>query len=132
MPLHANRLTWSLGGLTFASLLILIATGIILAQFYVPVPETARSSVLYIEGRVAGGSLIRGIHVWAAQAMFVLAAAHMARVLITGSDKRPREANWLIGLGLLGLTFLLVSPGPPCAGIRRPSKRWSTTPSWPN
>lgn len=111
VPLHANRLAWSLGGLTFGTLLILIATGIILAQFYVPVPEAARSSVLYIEGPVAGGSLIRGIHVWAAQAMFVLAAAHMARVLITGSYKRPREANWLIGLGLLGLTFLLVFTG---------------------
>lgn len=111
VPLHANRLAWSLGGLTFAALLILIATGIILAQFYVPVPETARSSVLFIEGQVAMGSLIRGIHIWAAQAMFVLAAAHLARVLITGSYKRPREANWLIGLGLLGLTFLLVFTG---------------------
>lgn len=111
VPLHANRLAWSLGGLTFASLVILIATGIVLAQFYVPVPETARSSVLYIESQVVGGSLIRGIHTWAAQAMFVLAAAHMARVLITGSYKRPREANWLIGLGLLGLTFLLVFTG---------------------
>ena len=111
VPRHANRLTWSLGGVTLGAFLILVATGIILAQFYVPTPEGARSSVLHIETAIAGGSLIRGIHVWAAQAMYVLAAAHLARVLITGSYKRPREANWLIGIGLLGLTSLLIFTG---------------------
>ena len=111
VPRHANRLTWSLGGVTLGALLILVATGIVLAQFYVPTPEAARSSVIHIETEVAAGSLIRGIHLWAAQAMYVLAAAHLARALITGSYKRPREANWLIGLGLLGLTFLLVFTG---------------------
>lgn len=111
VPRHSNRLAWSLGGTTLGALLILIATGIVLAQVYVPTPEAARASVVHIETGVAAGSLIRGIHIWAAQAMFVLAAAHMARVLITGSYKRPREANWLIGLGLLGLTFLLVFTG---------------------
>ena len=111
VPRHANRLAWSLGGVTFGALLILVATGIVLSQVYVPTPEAARSSVLHIETEVAGGSLIRGIHIWAAQAMFVLAAAHLARVLITGSYKRPREANWLIGLVLLGITFLLVFTG---------------------
>lgn len=111
VPRHANRLAWSLGGVTLGALLILILTGIVLAQFYVPTPEAARSSVLHIETEVAAGSLVRGIHFWAAQAMFVLAAAHLGRVLITGSYKRPREANWLIGLGLLGLTMLLVFTG---------------------
>ncbi len=111
VPRHANRLAWSLGGVTFGAFLILVVTGIVLAQFYVPTPEAARSSVLHIETEVAMGSMIRGVHVWAAQAMFVLAAGHLARVLITGSYKRPREANWLIGLGLLGLTFLLIFTG---------------------
>ena len=111
VPRHANRLAWSLGGVTLGSLLILIVTWIVLAQFYVPTPEAARASVIHIETEVAAGSLIRGIHLWAAQAMYVLAAAHLARVLLTGSYKRPREANWLIGLSLLGLTFLLVFTG---------------------
>lgn len=111
VPRHANNLAWTLGGLTLASLVILIVTGILLAQFYSPTPEAARDSVLHIETEVPLGSLLRGIHVWAAQAMFVLALAHLARILITGSYKRPREANWLIGLGLLGMVGLLLFTG---------------------
>jgi len=111
VPRHGNTLAWTLGGLTLASLLILIVTGILLAQFYTPTPEAARGSVLHIETEAGLGSLLRGIHIWAAQAMFVLALAHMARVLITGSYKRPREANWLIGLGLLAMTYLLIFTG---------------------
>ncbi len=49
VPRHANSLAWTLGGLTLTSLLILIATGILLAQFYTPTPEAARESVLHIE-----------------------------------------------------------------------------------
>ena len=36
---------------------------------------------------------------------------HMGRVFVTGSYKRPREANWLIGLGLLAVTLGLVFTG---------------------
>ena len=111
VPRHANTLAWTLGGLTLASLLILIVTGILLAQFYTPTPEAARESVLHIETQLQLGSFLRGIHVWAAQAMFVLVFAHLARVLITGSYKRPREANWLIGLALLAMTYLLLFTG---------------------
>jgi len=111
VPRHANTVAWTLGGLTLASLVILVVTGILLAQFYTPTPEDARASVLHIETQVPFGSLLRGIHIWAAQAMFVLALAHLARILITGSYKRPREANWLIGLALLGMVFLLIFTG---------------------
>lgn len=111
VPRHANTIAWTLGGLTLASLLILVATGILLAQFYTPTPEDARASVLHIESEVPLGSLIRGIHIWAAQAMYILALAHLARILITGSYKRPREANWLIGLAMLAMVFLLIFTG---------------------
>ena len=111
VPRHGNTIAWTLGGLTLASLVILVVTGIVLAQFYTPTPDAARESVLHIETEVPLGSLLRGIHVWAAQAMFVLALAHLARILITGSYKRPREANWLIGLALLGMVGLLLFTG---------------------
>ncbi len=111
VPRHANTVAWTLGGLTLAALAILVVTGILLAQFYTPTPEDARNSVLHIQNSVPLGALLRGIHIWAAQAMFVLALAHLARILITGSYKRPREANWLIGLGLLAMVFLLIFTG---------------------
>ncbi len=111
VPRHSNTIAWTLGGLTLASLVILILTGILLAQFYTPTPQDARESVLHIQTQVPFGNLLRGVHIWAAQAMFVLALAHLARILITGSYKKPREANWLIGLALLGMVFLLIFTG---------------------
>ena len=45
VPEHANNLAWSLGGVTAAALVILIASGVVLVQFYNPVPESANHLV---------------------------------------------------------------------------------------
>ncbi|WP_263730527.1 cytochrome b [Cellulomonas sp. SG140] len=111
VPDHANNLAWSLGGITAASLGILIVTGILLVQFYNPVPEAANASVRHIVTGVWGGRFVRGLHFWAAQAMYVTAALHMARVFVTGSYKRPREANYLIGVAMFGLVTLAIFTG---------------------
>ena len=103
VPEHANNLGWSLGGLTAAALLILIGTGIFLTQFYNPTPEAANASVRGIVNSVWAGQFVRGVHYWTAQAMYVLAALHLLRVFLTGSYKRPREANWLIGVSMFAL-----------------------------
>ena len=105
VPEHANNLGWSLGGLTAAALFILIATGIFLAQFYNPTPEVANASVRDIVTGVWAGRFVRGVHYWTAQAMYVLAALHLLRVFFTGSYKRPREANWLIGVSMFALVI---------------------------
>ncbi len=108
VPEHANSLWWTLGGITLASLGILIVTGIILVQFYSPVPEEANASVRNIVTNVWGGQFVRGLHFWAAQAMYVTAALHLMRVFFSGSYKKPREGNWLIGVAMFGLiTFAL-------------------------
>jgi quinol-cytochrome oxidoreductase complex cytochrome b subunit len=106
VPEHANNLAWSLGGVTAVALVILIATGVILVQFYNPVPEGANESVRYIVSHTWGGRFVRGVHFWAAQAMYVTALLHMLRVFFTGSYKKPREANWLIGVAMFGLVAL--------------------------
>jgi quinol-cytochrome oxidoreductase complex cytochrome b subunit len=111
VPEHANKLAWSLGGVTAAALAILVVTGIVLVQFYNPVPEAANNSVRYLVTQVWGGRFVRGVHFWAAQAMYVTAALHMLRVFLTGSYKRPREANWLIGVAMFGLVTLAVFTG---------------------
>ncbi len=103
VPAHANRLAFSLGGLTACALLILIATGIVLAQFYDPSPTAANESVRNIVQNVYLGRWVRGVHFWAAEAMYVLAILHLLRIYFTGAYKRPREANWLIGVAMLAL-----------------------------
>ncbi len=111
VPAHANNLAWSLGGVTAGAFGILIVTGLILVQFYSPVPETANESVRHIVTGVPGGWFVRGVHSWASQAMYVTAFLHLARVFLTGSYKKPREANWLIGVGMFGLVTLGVFTG---------------------
>ncbi len=111
VPEHANKLAWSLGGVTASALMILIVTGVILVQFYNPTPEAANESVRNIVTHVWGGRFVRSLHFWAAQAMYVTAALHMARVFLTGSYKKPREANWLIGVAMFGLIALALFTG---------------------
>ncbi len=106
VPEHANNLAWSLGGITAVALAILIVTGVILVQFYSPTPETANESVRRIVTDVWAGRFVRSLHFWAGQAMYVTALLHMLRVVLTGSYKRPREANWLIGVAMFGLVTL--------------------------
>ena len=111
VPEHANNLAWSLGGITATALGILIVTGILLAQWYNPVPEQANDSVRYIVQHVFLGSFVRNVHFWAAQAMYVLVILHLVRVFLTGSYKRPREANWLIGVSMFALVIGAIFSG---------------------
>src|SRR3970040_356775 len=111
VPAHANGIGYILGGITFFGFLILAATGIWLAQYHPPTPATARESILYIMNLAPLGDLIRGIHFWVANIVMATVLLHMGRVFATGSYKRPREANWLIGLGLLAITLGLVFTG---------------------
>jgi ubiquinol-cytochrome c reductase cytochrome b subunit len=90
---------------------ILAATGIWLAQFYHATPATARESVVYIMNVAPLGDLVRGIHFWVSNIVMATVLLHMGRVFVTGSYKRPREANWLIGLGLLAVTLGLIFTG---------------------
>ncbi|MFC5175104.1 cytochrome b [Nocardioides taihuensis] len=111
VPEHANNLAWSLGGITAFTFFVLVATGILLVQFYSPVPETANESVRDMVTRVWGMRFVRSLHFWAAQAMYVTAALHLLRVFFTGSYKRPREGNWLIGVAMFGLVIFALFTG---------------------
>ena len=111
VPAHANGIGYILGGITFFGFVILAVTGVWLAQFYHPTPATARESVVYIMNVAPLGDVVRGIHFWVANIVMATALLHMGRVFVTGSYKRPREANWLIGLGLLGVTLGLIFTG---------------------
>jgi len=107
VPQHANRLPYTLGGITLTGFVILFLTGIYLAQFYHPHPTEAHASVVYIITGAPLGDLVRSIHFWTAQIVTVTVLLHMLRVLFTGSYKRPREVNWYVAemLGLLGGWF---------------------------
>ena len=65
--------------------------------------SAAYSSTLHISFEVRGGLLMRQIHHWAALIFMAAIVAHLMRVFFTGAFRKPREANWIIGIGLLTL-----------------------------
>lgn len=110
MPEHANRLAYSLGGLSVVAFLSLLVSGVALAQFYDPEPATAHASVRRVITDVTMGSYLRGFHYWMAMAMVVLVGLHLLRVFVSGSFKR-REGNWIIGVALAGFTAIFFFSG---------------------
>ncbi|MCL6526357.1 MAG: cytochrome b N-terminal domain-containing protein [Thermaceae bacterium] len=111
VPEHAQGIAYSLGGVSLVGMAVLVLTGIWLAQFYDPMPEHVRSSMTYILTQAPAGFFARNLHYWAANVVLVTVLLHMLRVLYTGGFKRPREANWLVGVGLLGVTVGLIFTG---------------------
>jgi quinol-cytochrome oxidoreductase complex cytochrome b subunit len=108
---HSLRASYSLGlGLISLYLfLILIVTGVLLMFYYVPSTERAYNVMKDLQFAVSAGLVIRNMHRWAAHLMVIFVLLHMCRVFYTGAYKRPREFNWVLGIGLflltLGLSF---------------------------
>ncbi|MDE3227559.1 MAG: ubiquinol-cytochrome c reductase cytochrome b subunit [Acidobacteriota bacterium] len=65
--------------------------------------SAAYASTLHISFEVRGGLLMRQIHHWAALIFMAAIVAHLLRVFFTGAFRKPREGNWIIGVGLLTL-----------------------------
>lgn len=111
VPDYANTIPYILGGITLFGFIVLFATGIVMTQFYHPHPAEAHDSVIYIITQAPFGDFIRSIHFWMANLVVVTALLHLLRIYWTGSYKRPREANWLVGVSLLALTMGFVFTG---------------------
>src|SRR5262245_37615842 len=99
-PRNLNYL-WNFGSLAGIVLLIMIASGIVLAMHYVPTGEGAFKSVEHIMRDVNYGWLIRYIHTTGASMFFAVVYIHIFRGLYYGSYKAPRELLWLIGVVIL-------------------------------
>ena len=110
---HSLRASYSLGlGLISLYLfLILIVTGVLLMFYYVPSTEKAYDIMKDLQYVVSAGLVIRNMHRWAAHLMVLFVLLHLCRVFYTGAYKRPREFNWVIGVGLLLLTLGLSFTG---------------------
>ncbi|MFE4263126.1 cytochrome bc complex cytochrome b subunit [Streptomyces sp. NPDC056883] len=116
---------WSFmfGEIALYSFIMLILTGVWLSLFFNPSmgevvydgPQTAMqgmrmseayASTLKISFEIRGGLFIRQLHHWSALVMIGALCIHTLRHLLTGSFRKPREANWLIGFSMLVLVTL--------------------------
>ncbi len=115
---------WSfmLGEIALYSFVVLLATGVFLTFFYIPSSAivTYHGSYLPLQGQhmtqayassvdlsfsVRAGLLMRQMHHWACDIFVGAIVVHMARVFFTGAFRKPREANWTVGLTLLILAI---------------------------
>lgn len=113
---------WSflLGEVALYSFIVLLLTGVFLTIWFKPSMaeieyqgsyqmmqglqmSEAFASTLDLSFDVRGGLLVRQIHHWGAILFVASIVAHMLRVFFTGAFRKPREVNWLIGVGLFGL-----------------------------
>ena len=103
-PVHS---TFFLGEMALFAFVILVLTGIYLGFMYVPsnaevtvdgetLPE-AYASVRLIES-IPVANLFRNIHHWAAHLMVASVLLHLLRIFFTGTYRKPREINWIIGI----------------------------------
>jgi quinol-cytochrome oxidoreductase complex cytochrome b subunit len=115
VKVHLNSLrplyTMGLGLVSFFLFVILVLTGIALMFYYVPSTAQAYDRMLDLRGTVAFGTILRNMHRWAAHGMVAVVFMHMCRVFFTGSYKKPREFNWVLGVVLFLLTLLLSFTG---------------------
>jgi len=115
---------WSflLGEIALFCFVILLLTGIFLTLFYRPDAQpviyngpyeplrgqevsAAYESVMRLSFEVRAGLVMRQIHHWAALVFVGSIVVHMLRVFFTGAFRKPRELNWLVGIGLLLLAM---------------------------
>ncbi|HYC34908.1 MAG TPA: cytochrome bc complex cytochrome b subunit, partial [Usitatibacter sp.] len=93
------------GSLAMLVLVIQIVSGIFLTMNYKPSAADAFASVEFIMRDVPGGWLIRYIHSTGASLFFICVYLHMARGLMYGSYRKPRELLWIFGV-LIYLTLM--------------------------
>ena len=103
--------TLGLGLMSLFLFLILVVTGILLMFYYVPSTTQAYDRMLDLRGTVAFGIFLRNMHRWCAHGMVAIVFLHMCRVFLTGSYKKPREFNWVLGVLLFLVTLFLSFTG---------------------
>ena len=112
IPQHSNSPTHVIGGTVLILGIIQGITGIILQQFYHPMPDT---STAYLTTKFIINNpllnFIRNMHYWGSQLIIILVLLHMIRVYISAAYKKPREILWASGVFLLITLWLLAFTG---------------------
>jgi len=118
--LFPDNWTFLFGEIALYSFIVLLVTGTYLAFFFDPSTaqttytgayaplhgvrmSDAYNSTLGIVFDVPAGLTIRQTHHWAALVFVVAMVVHLMRIFFTGAFRKPRDANWLIGVTLVAL-----------------------------
>jgi ubiquinol-cytochrome c reductase cytochrome b subunit len=116
---------WSflLGEIALYSFIVLLLSGVFLTIWFKPSMaeveyegsyqllrglrmSDAYASTLSLSFDIRGGLLLRQMHHWAAMLFVAAMLTHSLRIFFTGAFRKPREINWLIGVGLLAMGII--------------------------
>ena len=99
------RYSYRLGYIATVLFTVLVVTGVYLMFFYTPSVNSAYGDMQQLRTGVGFGQLVRNVHRWSAHLMVLVVVLHLARTFFAGAYKRPRQFNWVLGVGLLGITL---------------------------
>ena len=102
---RSSRLLYALGAALVASLGVEFITGLLMMTSYSPSTVSAWGSAFYIDEVITLGWFIRGLHSFASHAMFIVGGLYILSAVILKRYSAPRELNWWVSLGLLGLVI---------------------------
>ena len=99
-PVYVNSLVYSFGVFTLSSLVVVIASGIVMS---------AKSPVWYQTSAV--GEYFRAIHFWSVQAFFFFMTMHLVVQFFMGSWREGRALTWVLGALSFGVGVLTAFTG---------------------
>ena len=97
VPKNFNYL-WNYGAIAMVMMVVMIATGVVLAMDYMPNAAEAFPSVQHIMRDVNFGWLVRYLHQDGSSMFFIATYIHTFRGIYYGSYKNPRELLWILGV----------------------------------
>src|ERR1700716_395532 len=112
-PVPKNTASWwyVFGSAALVVFLLQVATGVLLAFFYVPAAGDAWNSLQALNGQVMFGWFVRALHGWGSNFMVAIVLIHMVQVFLFGAYKFPRELTWMVGVLLLLVTLGMAFTG---------------------
>ena len=108
-----GRPSWAytLGWMLVMLLVVQAVTGAALSAFYSASSTSAWASVAYVQDRMPGGWLVRGLHFHGASALVIICGAHLVQTAVYGAYKKPRELVWWLGIVLMLLVLAFAISG---------------------
>ena len=108
-----DALTWTrfFGSLLLVLLVLLFLSGSFMAFNYTPAPGSAYDSVDFALFSLPFGDVIKGIHYYSWNLLFIVMGLHLIRAFILGAYKSPRQLVWVSGLLILITLPLFIITG---------------------
>jgi quinol-cytochrome oxidoreductase complex cytochrome b subunit len=106
-----GRLDYDIGSAIVFLFLVQVVSGVLLLMHYRADADHAHRSVATIETLLPCGSLIRGVHGWAADVLVVAVAAYVFTLLLQRSYRAPRELVWMASIIVLVVALMMSFTG---------------------